>query len=107
MSENIRIYNSGDLAFENLSKDHLVLVDFWATWCGPCRMMAPILEEAAAEVKDVVFAKVDVDQNPDAAMDLRIQAVPTLMLFRDGEPVDRMIGVLDKKSLIEEIDKFR
>ena len=107
MSENIRIYNAEDLTYENLSKSHLTLVDFWATWCGPCRMLAPIVEEAAAELTDVVFAKVDVDENRDAVIDLGIQAVPTLILYRDGEAVDRMVGVLNKDALVQEIEKFR
>ena len=107
MQEYVKIYNAGDMKSENLSKHHLVLVDFWATWCGPCRMMAPIVEELAAEVPDVVFAKLDVDQNPEIAMGLRIASIPTLMLFKDGRAVDRVIGVTTKQQLKRMIDLNR
>ena len=103
----IKIYTSEDMKFENLSKDHLVLVDFWAAWCGPCRMIAPVVEELAAETEDVTFAKVNVDDNPDAAMSLGIQAIPTLYLFRDGKAVDKVVGVQSKQALKAMIDRNR
>ena len=107
MSDKVKIYSSADMEFENLSKNHLALVDFWATWCGPCRMMAPVIDELAEEMPDVVFAKVNVDENPDLAMDLGIQAIPTMILYRDGEIVERVIGVSAKDALKEIIDKAR
>ena len=84
-----------------------VLVDFWATWCGPCRMVAPIVEELASETPDVTFAKVDVDENPDVAMGLGITSIPTLMLFKNGELVERMVGVQPKETIKKVIDAHR
>ena len=84
-----------------------VVVDFWATWCGPCRMIAPTVEELAAETEGVTFAKVNVDENPDVAMGLGIQAIPTLFLFRDGRAVDKVVGVQSKQALKAMIDRNR
>ncbi len=103
----IRTYTSEDMKFENLSKNHLVLVDFWATWCGPCRMIAPIVEELAAETEGVTFAKVNVDEYADVAIGLGIQAIPTLYLFRDGKAVDKAVGLQDKQALKAMIDRNR
>ncbi|MBR1561507.1 MAG: thioredoxin [Clostridia bacterium] len=95
------------MKFENLSKNPLTLVDFWATWCGPCRMLSPIVEELAAETPDVVFAKVDVDENMELATGLQITGVPTLMLFKDGKLVERMVGVQPKENIKKIIDAHR
>ena len=103
----VKIYTSEDMKPENLSKNHLILVDFWATWCGPCRMIAPIVEELAAETEGVTFAKVNVDENPDVAIGLGIQAIPTLYLFKDGRAVDRVVGVQSKQTLRTMIEKNR
>ena len=103
----VTIYTSEDMRFENLSKNHLALVDFWATWCGPCRMIAPIVEELAAETEGVTFAKVNVDENPDVAIGLGIQAIPTLFLFRDGKAVDKVVGVQSKQALKAMIERNR
>ena len=107
MSDSVKVFNANDLQFENLSKNGLTLVDFWATWCGPCRMIAPIVEELAAETEGVTFAKVNVDENPDVAMGLGIQAIPTLFLFRDGRAVDRVVGVQTKQALKAMIERNR
>ncbi len=90
-----------------MESDKPVLLDFWASWCGPCRMMAPIVEALADEMPDVVFAKVNVDENPDVAMDLGIQAIPTLILYKDGETVERVVGVSAKDALKQIIEKAR
>ena len=79
-----------------------VVVDFYAEWCGPCKMMAPILKEVKAEMGDAVtIIKVDVDQSPQAAYAYQVQGVPTLILFRNGQPVWRQSGVLPKNSLVK------
>ena len=103
----VKIYGSEEMKFDNLSKDHLTLVDFWAVWCGPCRMIAPVVEELAGETEGVTFAKVNVDENPDIAIGLGIQAIPTLILFRDGTAVDRAVGVQTKQALKAMIDRNR
>ena len=102
MSEFVKVYTGADLKSEKLQG--LTLVDFWATWCGPCRMVAPIIEELAAEMKGVTFAKIDVDENPDVAMGLKIASIPTLMLFKDGQLVERLIGARPKADIKKMIE---
>ena len=90
-----------DATFEEqvLKADKPVLVDFWATWCGPCQMQGPILEELAAEREDVIIAKVDVDQNQNLAMQYRVMSIPTLMVFRGGQAVASAVGLQNKAAL--------
>lgn len=89
----------------NFSKDVLqsgktVLVDFWAEWCGPCRMIGPVLEEMANEMgDDVVIAKMNIDENPQTPAHFGVRSIPTLMLFKDGELVDTKVGVQSKSAL--------
>lgn len=103
----VKVYTSEDMKFENLSKDHLTLVDFWASWCGPCRMIAPVVEALAEETEGVTFAKVNVDENAEVAIGLGIQAIPTLYLFKDGKAVDKVVGVQSKEALKAMIDRNR
>ena len=81
-----------------------VLVDFWATWCGPCKMIAPVLEELAGEkAGELTVAKLDVDAHPETARSFNVVSIPTLILFKDGEPVKRIVGAKGKAALLREI----
>jgi thioredoxin 1 len=92
---------------EIIQSEKPVLVDFSAEWCGPCKMMAPILKEVKKELGDTTtIIKVDVDKNPQAASEFQIQGVPTLILFKNGKPLWRQSGVVPKAGLVEIIKKF-
>ena len=81
-----------------------MLVDFWATWCGPCKMIAPVLEEIANEkAGSLTVAKMDVDANPGTARDFQVVSIPTLILFKDGKPVKRIVGTKGKAALLREL----
>ena len=93
-----------DLTKENFQaeitkSDKPVLVDFWAVWCGPCQMMAPILHELEAEMPDVQIGKVNVDEQMDLARQFRVVSIPTLIIFKNGPEVQRMVGVTSKEEL--------
>jgi thioredoxin 1 len=90
-----------------LNSDKPVLVDFWATWCGPCRMVAPVLEEIASEHKDkITVAKLDVDANPAVARDYQVLSIPTLMVFKGGEKVKQIVGAKPKAALLKDLSDY-
>lgn len=92
---------------EMIQSDKPVLVDFSAEWCGPCKMMAPILKDVKQAIGDIAtIIKVDVDKNPQAAGEYQIQGVPTLILFKNGKPLWRQSGVVQKSNLVSVIKKY-
>jgi thioredoxin 1 len=90
---------------EVLKSDKPVLVDFWAEWCGPCRMVAPVLDEIATERSNVRIAKVNVDQNQELAMQFQVSSIPTFVLFKDGQVADRMLGAMPKAAFEDFINR--
>jgi thioredoxin 1 len=83
-----------------------VVVDFWAEWCGPCKMIAPILEEIASENGTITVAKLNVDDHPDLARRFDVMSIPTLIVFKDGSPAKRLIGAKGKGQLLQELGEF-
>ncbi len=100
MSDSIKHVTDASFEADVLQSELPVLVDYWAEWCGPCKMIAPILEEAAAKYQGrVIIAKVNVDENPDSAAKYGIRGIPTLMLFKDGKVSSTKVGALSRAQL--------
>jgi thioredoxin 1 len=90
-----------------IQSPNLIMVDFWATWCGPCKIVAPVVEELAQEYTGKVnFAKVNTDENPDIASRFNIRGIPTLIFFKDGKVLDQIVGAVPKAQLKSKIDSF-
>lgn len=100
-SEAVKEFNDSNFDSEVLKSDSAVLVDFWAPWCGPCRQIAPMIDELAAENPGVSIGKVNIDENPGVAQKFGINSIPTLLLFKDGEISDTFVGVRPKAALQE------
>ncbi|MCY9669741.1 thioredoxin [Paenibacillus alginolyticus] len=95
-----------DATFNNEIEAGIVLVDFWAPWCGPCKIIAPILDELSAEIGDAAkIVKINVDDNPESAAKYNVMSIPTLLIFKDGQLVDQLVGVQPKEKLKAVIEK--
>ena len=99
--------NISNFDTEIVNSDKTTVVDFFADWCGPCRKLSPILEEVEAELMEKVkFAKINTDENIDAAKKYQVSGLPTLLIFKDGQVVERMVGLMPKSSIITNIEKY-
>jgi len=106
MADNIKDVSDKDFKSNVLDAARPVLVDFWAVWCGPCRMIGPIVDELAGEYKDRVdFAKVDVDEAPKVASSYNVMSIPTLIVFKGGKPFEQVVGYRPKKDIQKLLDK--
>jgi thioredoxin 1 len=94
----------GNFQAEVIENEKAVLVDFWAPWCGPCRVIAPSLEEIAAEREDLRIVKLNVDDNQVTAARYDVMSIPTLILFKNGEPAHKIIGAMPKSRLVQELE---
>lgn len=105
MSDATRTVTDATFAEDVLNSEKPVLVDFWADWCGPCKMVAPVLDEiAGAHADKLVVAKLDVDANPVTARDYQVMSLPTMMLFAGGKPVKQIVGAKGKAALLRELE---
>ncbi len=94
--------------FDKFIKEDKVVVDFWASWCGPCKILSPIVEETASEMKDKAkFAKVNVDENLELAQKFQVMSIPTLIFFRDGKQMDKTVGVISKEEIEKRIKNLK
>ena len=109
MAQDAKYVTLTDANFQSevIDSDQPVLVDFWATWCGPCRIIAPVIEELAGEFEGKAkVAKLDVDHNPQSAMAYGVRSIPTLLFFKNGQVVDQLVGTAPKKVLAQKLENL-
>jgi len=106
MANTVEVTDS-TFADDVLKSDKIVVVDFWATWCGPCKMVAPVLDEIAGENKDTLtVAKLDIDANPATARDYQVMSIPTMIVFKGGQPVKQIVGAKPKAALLSDLADY-
>ena len=101
------VVNSENFENDVRKNEKVVLVDFYATWCGPCKMLSPVLDQVSSEVEDVVIGKLDIDESLDIAKEFNVMSVPTMIIFKDGVEVDRLVGLRQKSQIIEAINNVK
>ena len=107
MGANTKIVTDDSVATDVLQSDKPVLVDFWAEWCGPCKMVAPVLEEIAGEhVEKISIVKLNIDENPGAARDYSIMSIPTMAVFQGGKIVKQIVGAKPKAAILKDLEPF-
>ena len=107
MGQNTKTVTDATFADEVLQADGPVLVDFWAEWCGPCKMVSPVLDEIAGEYPDkITVAKVNIDENPGIARDYQIMSIPTMSVFQGGQVVKSIVGAKPKAALLRDLAEF-
>ena len=107
MSKNTVDVSDATFSTDVLQSDKTVLVDFWAEWCGPCKMVAPVLDEIAGEHSDkLTVAKLDIDRNPGAARDYQVMSIPTMIVFQGGKPVKQIVGAKPKAALLRDLADY-
>lgn len=101
--------NYTEETFEQMLKStpNLVVIDLAATWCGPCKMLAPIMEEISNEISDIKVVKIDVDESPDISLKYGVKSIPTILFIKNGELLDKHVGMLPKKQLVEKINGLK
>jgi thioredoxin 1 len=106
MSDNVQNFTDGDFETSVLKADKLVLVDFWAEWCGPCKRLGPTVDALASDYDGrMTIGKLNVDENPDTTIKFGVRGIPALLLFKNGEVVDQLVGVMPKDEIKRTIDK--
>lgn len=103
----LHIEKKEDFVAEVLNSGKPAMVDFWAPWCGPCKALGPIIEDIAGEVDDVVIAKIDVDVAGEIAGEFGVQSIPTIVFFKDGKEVDRLVGLRSKNDLLKTLSALK
>ena len=102
-----KVFNTENFDEEVTNAETLAMVDFWAPWCGPCRMIGPVIDELAESMDDVVIGKVNVDENPQLSAKFGVRGIPAILFFKGGEVVDRLVGVQSKAAMEGKIESLK